>query len=98
MEYRGCATVTTRNTNEKYEGGGEKKKRKIHARARGQTKRCIRLECAYAETIYTILLLFARETSASQPARTEFTHFISRDIREIKYTREIQDTLRSDKI
>jgi len=33
-------------------------------------------------------------------ARTdsEFTHFISRGIRKIKYTREIQNTLHSDKI
>ena len=38
------------------------KKRKIHT----QSKRCIRLECAYANMIYTILLFFTRKITALQ--------------------------------
>lgn len=91
MEYHGCATSQF-ETNEKY----GKKEKYTH----GQTKRCIRLECAYANAIYTISTLPRTQDICIATTRTdsEFTHFILHGIRKIKYTRKIQDTLRSDKI
>lgn len=79
-----CAQPSRIETNEKYGKKGE-----IHVQS--STKSCIRLG-AYTNAIYNLCLL--RKAAASQPRGIYAFYFA----RKTKYTRKIQDTLRTDKI